>query len=136
LTITTVERSNPIRASSSGDLTPQSNTHLKLFEFIDAVRIASRLGYAIDRDELRPVQLTAAAHFVSLMALNAGYSALRARATDALQFAQIATAGRMTFTDERDSSAFVTALDHLLHDCQILSDEPSAKPGRAVSEGN
>jgi hypothetical protein len=81
--------------------------------------------YAIDRNELHPIQLTAAVHFISLMALNAGASALRTGAvSDALQFAQIATAGTMTFTEEKDSSAFVIALDHLMADC--LSQAPEA----------
>jgi hypothetical protein len=83
--------------------------------------------YALDRGDIRPIQLTAAVHFVSLMALNAGYSALRDGAiADALQFAQIATAGRMTFIEEEDAQNFVTALDHLMDDCR--SPTEGAKP--------
>lgn len=77
--------------------------------------------YAIDRNEIRPIQLTAAVHFVSLMALNAGYSAFRSGAfTDAVQFGQIATAGTITFTEQKDAQGFVAALDHLMDDCRSV----------------
>jgi hypothetical protein len=81
--------------------------------------------FALDRDGIVAVELQIAVHFISLMALNAGYAALRSGLVDdATQFAQIAAAGRITFTEQRDAEAFVRALDHLLEECQRQASTP------------
>lgn len=87
---------------------------LEQFQMLMKMRLTSSVAIlcALTEDAVLPVWLTSAGDLVALAALNASWSAVRAgHLARAHEFAQMATAGRLTFGDHNGSrEVFGTAL--------------------------
>jgi len=79
----------------------------------------SAVLFALGRSTQVPLQLSSPADYFALAALNAARSAVAAGLPkEAVEFSQVATAGRLSFQDERSRTAFDKLLSELSADIQ------------------